>query len=158
MNRFGQAEVSRQMELQDKTTTFRVVDPAILPSKPVSPNRLMLMLMGVFLGLGAGMGLTIALDFLDHSVRHVDTLKNLGLPILAVVPRMIDPGLVMRQKRKNLFFYFLAGLMLLIIMGVLTLELLQINILHEAVTNLLNQPYVERGLSVLKGIYWRIFS
>ncbi|WP_035271894.1 XrtA system polysaccharide chain length determinant [Desulfonatronum thiodismutans] len=158
MNRFGQAEVSRQMELQDKTTTFRVVDPAILPSKPVSPNRLMLMLMGIVLGLGAGLGLTIALDFLDHSVRHVDTLKNLGLPILAVVPRMLDPGLVMRQKRKNLLFYFLAGLMLLMIMGILALEFLQINILHKAVTNLLDQPYVDRGLSVLKRIYWRIFS
>ena len=38
--RHGQSEVSKQMEVQDKSTTFRIVDPAVLPQKPSSPNRM----------------------------------------------------------------------------------------------------------------------
>ena len=38
--RLGQSEVSKQMEVQDKADTFRIVDPAITSKKPISPNRM----------------------------------------------------------------------------------------------------------------------
>jgi polysaccharide biosynthesis transport protein len=157
MNRYGQAEVSRQMELQDKTTTFRIVDPAILPTAPVSPNRLLIMFMGMFLGLGAGFGLSIGLDFLDHTVRHVDNLKGLGLPVLAVVPEMLDPGRVKRERDRDLFLYILAGFFLSLIAGVVLLEVLQIPILYNLAQKALERPEVDQLVGFLKQIYWTLF-
>ncbi|HDQ41831.1 MAG TPA: hypothetical protein ENN39_12510 [Desulfonatronum sp.] len=157
MNRYGQAEVSRQMELQDKTTTFRIVDPAILPTAPVSPNRLLITFMGMFLGLGAGLGLTLGLDFLDHTVRHIDSLKKLGIPVLAVVPEMIDPGRVRRERSRNLYLYILAGFFLSLIAGVVFLELVDVPILYNLVQKLLERPEVDQVVGYLKQIYWTIF-
>ncbi|WP_051434436.1 XrtA system polysaccharide chain length determinant [Desulfonatronum lacustre] len=157
MNRYGQAEVSRQMELQDKTTSYRIVDPAILPTQPVSPNRLLLTFLGLFGGLGAGIGLTLGLDVLDRSVRHVDKLKGLGVPVLAVVPEMPDPVRARRQRTRNLALYFLAGLLMSVIAGVVLLELLNINILYNSMQSLMQRPEVEQALGYLKRIYWQIF-
>ncbi len=52
--RGGQAEVSKQLEVQDKSTTFRIVEPAVMPSSPVSPNRVKIMLMGIVAGFAGG--------------------------------------------------------------------------------------------------------
>ena len=45
LQRVGVSEVSKQMEVADKATTFRIVDPAILPTKPVGTKRILLMLL-----------------------------------------------------------------------------------------------------------------
>ncbi len=84
--RYGQSEVSKQMEVQDKTTTFRVVDPAILPTKPFSPQRVKIILLGILGGLAGSFAVLVLLDHLDKSVRNTESLKSLGVQILAVVP------------------------------------------------------------------------
>jgi uncharacterized protein involved in exopolysaccharide biosynthesis len=40
LGRVGKAEVSKQMELEDKGTNFRIVDRAVMPLNPVSPDRI----------------------------------------------------------------------------------------------------------------------
>ena len=102
VSRHGQSEVSKQMEVQDKATTFRVVDPAILPVKPANPNRLQIMLIGMVAALAGSFGLLLLLDRLDNSVKDVAGVKGLGLPLLATIPRMIDPQLAARQRRRSL--------------------------------------------------------
>ncbi|WP_224957160.1 XrtA system polysaccharide chain length determinant [Geomonas subterranea] len=89
--RHGQSEVSKQMEVQDKSTTFRIVDPALLPVKPSSPNRLKLMLLGIVGGLAGSFALLVLADQLDPSVKEVATVRESGLPVLAVIPRVRDP-------------------------------------------------------------------
>ncbi|GAB6059650.1 XrtA system polysaccharide chain length determinant [Desulfonatronum parangueonense] len=158
LGRFGQAEISRQMELQDKTTTFRIVDPAVLPMHPSSPNRLIIMLMGMFGGLGASVGVSLGLNYLDRSVRHVDTLKDLGLPVLAVVPEMRNPASVRRMRFRNLLLYLLAGAFMMLIFGVMLLEFMGVTILYDHVQNIVQLPEMERALEYAKGIYWRIFN
>jgi hypothetical protein len=88
VGRYGQSELSKEMELQDKSETFRVIDPAILPTSPVSPNRVMIMLMGIIAGLGGAFGLLVLLGLLNSSVKSVDDVKALGLPIMALIPKV----------------------------------------------------------------------
>ncbi|MFO0752942.1 MAG: GNVR domain-containing protein [Thermodesulfovibrionales bacterium] len=76
--RLGQAEVSKQMEVQDKASTFRIVDPAVLPMKPVSPDRVKIMLFGILAGLAGGFGLVVLLDSVDRSVKTVDSSNPSG--------------------------------------------------------------------------------
>jgi succinoglycan biosynthesis transport protein ExoP len=120
--RHGQSEVSKQMEVQDKTTTFRVVDPAILPIKPVSPNRVMIILLGILAGVAGSFGILFLLDQLDRSVKSLDELKSLGVPVLAVIPKMQNPVEIAATRKKELRLYVISAAYFSLILGVLALE------------------------------------
>jgi polysaccharide biosynthesis transport protein len=122
--RQGQSEVSKQMEVQDKSTTFRVVDPAILPVKPSSPDRLKIMLLGVVAGLAGSFGGLFLLDQLDSSVKDLASVKELGLPVLAVIPRMQNPGQVARKRRRTQRVFAAAALYFLLLLCFPAMELM----------------------------------
>ncbi len=123
--RYGQSEVSKQMEVQDKTTTFRVVDPAILPTKPASPQRVKIILFGIVGGLVASFGFLILLDHLDKSVRNLQSLKTLGIPVLAVVPSIPNPDEQAAIRRRDRWFYAAACCCFLVIIATVPLELVR---------------------------------
>jgi polysaccharide biosynthesis transport protein len=111
----GKAEVSKQMEVEDKATTFRIVDPAVLPIKPVSPDRVKLILLGILAGLAGGVGIVLARESLDSSVKDTQTLKSLGVEVLAVIPKIFNEVEVQRTKKRARFIYTVSGLYFLII-------------------------------------------
>jgi polysaccharide chain length determinant protein (PEP-CTERM system associated) len=123
--RHGQSEVSKQMEVQDKSTTFRVVDPAVLPVKPVSPNRLKIMLMGIIGGIAGSVGLLLLLEQMDNSVKDVDFVKGFNVPILAVIPHIHDSLERAAQRRKTIRLFTIAGIYFLFILCFPTMELLE---------------------------------
>lgn len=108
--RLGQSEVSKQMEISDKTTTFRIVDPAVFPRKPVSPNIVRMILLGIAAGLAAGIGLVLLLDMLTSSIKDSSQLQELGLEVLAVIPHLSNPEEQRRWKRLDRLVYSTAGL------------------------------------------------
>jgi polysaccharide biosynthesis transport protein len=131
VGRYGQSELSKEMELQDKSQTFRVIDPAILPTSPVSPNRVKIMLMGIIAGLGGAFSLLVLLGLLNTSVKSVDDVKTLGLPIMALIPKVRDEQEIRRTKRRDLRFYFLTGGYFGVILCFLALEFLGIGIVDR---------------------------
>lgn len=114
--RHGQSEVSKQMEVQDKTTTFRIVDAALLPQKPDSPDRLRIMFMGIFGGIAASFGILLLLEQADNSVKDVDFVKGLGLPVLAVVSRIHNQQEADLQQRRTKRLFSVAGVYLLFLL------------------------------------------
>jgi len=136
MARQGQSEVSKQMEVQDKSTIFRIVDAAVLPIKPVSPNRVRFIFMGIVAGIAGGFGLVLLKDMLDSSIKNVDMVKQLGLPLLAVIPRIEESQKLAEQSRRDLRLYALSGLYFMVILAVLALELLDITIISRVIGRL----------------------
>lgn len=81
---------------QQKVGNARVVSPALLPDKPVSPKILLNLALGGFLGLLLGAGTALLLEALDKTLRDIDEAKRiLGLPLLGSIPQVGD------KKRKN---------------------------------------------------------
>ena len=115
LERQGVTEVSKQMEVADKTTTFRIVDPAVLPRAPVGIDRFKVMLLGVFVGFGAGLALVILLEMIDGRFKDIDALRQLGVPILAEIPTIPDPVKQARTKKFNMARYACAGCGFLVI-------------------------------------------
>lgn len=124
VGRQNQAEMSKQMAVQDKSTTFRIVDPAVMPLAPVSPNRMRIILMGIAAGLAGGFGLLLAIDYFDKSVKSVDTLKALGINVMAVIPKISNPQAVEKERRSDLRLYLASGSYFSIILAILALELI----------------------------------
>lgn len=110
LGRMGQSEVSKQMEIGDKTTTFRIVDPAVFPRKPVSPNMVRLILLSIVGGLGVGVGLALLLDLLSNTIKDSSQLEDLGVAVLAVIPHIANPIESRRWQRLDWVVYSVASL------------------------------------------------
>jgi polysaccharide chain length determinant protein (PEP-CTERM system associated) len=82
-----ESKVAADLERRQIGEQFRVLDPARVPNRPVSPNRLMVN--GIGLGVGVALGvLLIALTVMRDSTfrSEIDIAQTLALPVLAIVP------------------------------------------------------------------------
>ncbi|HET6889535.1 MAG TPA: Wzz/FepE/Etk N-terminal domain-containing protein [Pyrinomonadaceae bacterium] len=82
MQRFAQT----RMESQIKQTNVSVINSAVAPKKPSSPNLPMNLGLAVFCGLMLSVGLTLLLEITNRTVRSAEDLRlTLGLPVLGVL-------------------------------------------------------------------------
>ena len=94
------SELSENMERKQKGEQFQVVDPASFPIKPVSPNRPLFLMVGLFGGLIGGFGLAFVLEALDTSFRRTEEVNHyVDLPILATIPNIMSRGAALEQRR-----------------------------------------------------------
>jgi len=107
--RHSQSEVSKQMEIGDKGTTFRIIDAAFLPKIPIAPNMVMQILLSIAVGLGAGFGLILLYETLRNSFRRVEQLQEYGLPILAMIPTIHNPVQAQKIRRTDTIVYSAAS-------------------------------------------------
>jgi uncharacterized protein involved in exopolysaccharide biosynthesis len=120
----GRSEVSSHIEVKDKGGTFKILEPAILPLKPIGMDRVKLILLGIIAGIGVGIGSIILLDSMDKSVKSVDAMNAFGLPILAVIPHIQIPAEVKKTRIKDLALYTFTGIYYIGIAAVLVHEFL----------------------------------
>jgi succinoglycan biosynthesis transport protein ExoP len=120
----GKSEVSTQLEVQNKAGAFRILDPAVVPRKPISPNILKIILLGVLGGIAAGIGVIVGQDYLDTSVRSVEMVRKLGLPVLAVIPTIQTQQETKAIRKKDGMLYAAVGLYLVVLLAVITMEIM----------------------------------
>ena len=82
------ADVATNLEKRQKGEQFRILDPANLPEKLDSPNRLLIMLLGILGGGGAGVGGAIGLERLNPTFRRREEVEQFlpGARVMATVP------------------------------------------------------------------------
>jgi polysaccharide chain length determinant protein (PEP-CTERM system associated) len=111
LNRKLEAEIAVNMEKKQKGEKFRVIDPAVVPHKPDSPDMLKLLMIVVAAGLGVGCGLIYLLDYLNTSLKRPEGLESdLGVAVLATIPKVYQKK-DFRLKRLN---WFLTAVSLLV--------------------------------------------
>ncbi len=122
LQKLENARVSKELELADKGEAFRVVDPATVPLFPVKPDRLKMILMGIFLGIASGIGVVFLLDHFDHSFKDEDSIQEaLKLPVLATIPKIISEEEKLAVKRLDKKVFLASGVYILVI-GLVLLE------------------------------------
>src|SRR5438552_8798898 len=76
------SKVAANLERRQIGEQFKVIEPARLPEKPISPDRGRLNALGVIGGLGFGLGLVALLEYRDSSLRSDDdVIPSLALPV-----------------------------------------------------------------------------
>jgi polysaccharide chain length determinant protein (PEP-CTERM system associated) len=92
------ARAAANLERRQIGEQFKMLDPARMPERPVSPNRLQINLGGAFGGLAFGLALVLLLEYRNRSLRsEADVLGAFQVPVLAVVPKMF--GVAERRRR-----------------------------------------------------------
>jgi uncharacterized protein involved in exopolysaccharide biosynthesis len=98
-----ESDIAADLERRQIGEQFRVIDPARLPERPISPNRQRMNGMGAAAGLLIGVALIALLEYRDTSVRtDEDVTLSLALPVLAVIPLMITTTERKRNRRRTL--------------------------------------------------------
>jgi polysaccharide chain length determinant protein (PEP-CTERM system associated) len=84
------SKVAANLERRQAGEQFRILDPARVPERPFSPNRMRMNIMGAFAGLALGLGLAALLEYRDTTLRtDDDVVTSIGLPVLAMIPMMV---------------------------------------------------------------------
>jgi tyrosine-protein kinase Etk/Wzc len=70
----------------NKISNVRVVQPAFVSTKPVRPNRILFIFLGLFLGFFGSISLAFILNYMDDSLKSdLDVKNKLGLPVFAMI-------------------------------------------------------------------------
>ena len=113
-----QSQLATNLEKRQQGEQFRIIDPPSLPVKPISPNRLKLSLIGIVVGLLAGIGLAVMVELIEDRVRNEDEVTRIvNVRILAGIPHLFTPEEQKRQRRQRMFEWSCAGLMLVVMVA-----------------------------------------
>ncbi len=86
-------------------TSARIVDTAIVPSSPVSPNVTKNTMLGCILGCVLACGVIVVFELLDDKIQDSDYLiQTYDLPVLALIPDLIS-----NPKNKKSYAYYSKG-------------------------------------------------
>ena len=78
--------------LQIPKNPVEIIDIAEPNMQPVSPNLFLNVLLSIFVGLGAGVGLAYFIEYLDTSVKNADDIENkLQLKVVGLIPQKVRP-------------------------------------------------------------------
>lgn len=81
--------------------SINVLEVAKPNTVPVRPNRLQVLAIALAVGLMAGVGAAMLLDWMDHRIRSVAEVEGLlGLPILGAVPHMLGKRSAMERGQE----------------------------------------------------------
>ncbi|HEX3158048.1 MAG TPA: polysaccharide biosynthesis tyrosine autokinase [Gemmatimonadaceae bacterium] len=74
--------------------SVRIVDPAIIPDRPVAPNKPLLLALAGLGGLMIGFLLAFVRENMDHTVRSREHLMELSnAPVLGLIPRIQEAAI-----------------------------------------------------------------
>lgn len=115
MNQLQVAGISGDVMEKKKEKKFIVVKEANLPTSPVKPRKDTIALLGLFIGMGLGLGCVFAVEYTDHSFRSAeDAQVFLGLASLGATANIITEEDEARQQLYSRLLLAVLGFILVV--------------------------------------------
>ncbi len=97
------ARLSEDLERESKGERFSLVEPALLPERPVKPNRLAIVFLGFVFSVAGGVGYAAVAESLNKGVfgRH-QLARILNEPPLSVIPYIETEQDAQRQRKTRI--------------------------------------------------------
>ncbi len=87
------ARLSEAIETEERGERFSLIEPANLPGVPEEPDRKLIVLVGLVLGIGAGGGAVAARHLLDDTVSGAGEIAaEIGFEPIGIVPNITTPA------------------------------------------------------------------
>jgi polysaccharide chain length determinant protein (PEP-CTERM system associated) len=110
VSRRDSAELSGDLDTAGSMADFRLVDPPRASSKPVAPNRLMLLPLGLLLALGGGLFAAFAASQIRPVFFDSKTLREAtDLPVLGMVSLIPNEARRLRERSSLQRFLLATG-------------------------------------------------
>jgi len=118
LSRREAAKMGEDVEQTASDVTFRVIDPAFVPSRPSEPNKLLLNSLVLLVALGAGVALALLFSLIRPVIVDQQSLVNLtGLPLLGTVTLVPTPEQKKRETWGLVAFSSLTAVLLCAFVG-----------------------------------------
>jgi polysaccharide chain length determinant protein (PEP-CTERM system associated) len=96
-----ESKLAADLERRNIGEQFRVLDPARIPERPFSPNRLLIVLGAAGGGLVLGLLIVVLFEYRDATFTRDDEVARVcKLPVLAMVPVMMAVGAQRSARRR----------------------------------------------------------
>jgi uncharacterized protein involved in exopolysaccharide biosynthesis len=93
------ARVAENMEQQNKSETFSVIEPPDLPVVPIKPNRKLVIAAGIVVFFGLAVGLMLAIELLDPRIYTAAGLEHIfGEAPLVMMPYITNRAEIRRRR------------------------------------------------------------
>jgi succinoglycan biosynthesis transport protein ExoP len=103
-----EVQVSQNLESERKGEKFTMIEPPQPPEKPIRPNRILILAIGLVLSIGLGIGAVALQESFDASIRGPNDIRTLlKVPALASIPIIITAA--ERARRRKMTLYFWSG-------------------------------------------------
>jgi uncharacterized protein involved in exopolysaccharide biosynthesis len=113
-----EAQLAEELERNRKGERFSLIEPASFPERPFSPNRTMILMLGLVLAIGSGIGFGALRELLDFTVKGPrDLSRSIALPVLSMVPYLPNRDEHVRGARIK--WIALAGLASAVVVALL---------------------------------------
>ena len=93
------AQMAMQLEEQDRGERFEILDQAVVPHTPISPNRPLFIVAGLIGGLVGGFAMGVIVEMTDESVRSErEAAQIFHSAVLISVPQIFTPKQRLRMS------------------------------------------------------------
>ncbi len=100
LSKQSEAQIAVNLETEQKGENFTMIEPPLPPEKPISPNRMLILAVGLALSLALGIGAVLGREALDASVRGPKDIRELlQVPALASIPIIVTRAERVRRQR-----------------------------------------------------------
>jgi uncharacterized protein involved in exopolysaccharide biosynthesis len=118
-NKLMNAQLVQEMEDEQKGGRFTITAPAYLPEEPSKPNRLMIIILSLFLAIGISSALVAFQEYIDDSIRTPTQLKELtNIPVFSTFS-YIETSEEKRQRRMRKLVWTGAALSCIVVFLIL---------------------------------------
>lgn len=119
------ARIAENLEQENKAERFTLLEPPMMPDKPIKPDRKKIVVMGFLLAIAGSLGAIGAFETMDPRVRGAEALSAVaGIRPLAVVPYITTQAEL--RRRMHLNKYLAAAVVLVVIVVLLAVHFLAI--------------------------------
>jgi hypothetical protein len=119
------SKVAANLERRQIGEQFKILDPARLPERPTSPDRVRMNILGIIFALGIAFAITALVEYEDESLRSEEDVRcALNLPVLATIP-VVVPRRSRWAWRRRMLAVSAAMLMVVGVAGAIAWRLLR---------------------------------
>lgn len=121
-NRQMSAQMAQNLQEQNKGERFSLIDPPLMPDKPIKPNRYKILILGFFLAIAGSGGMAMMLESFDKRVRGADALALImnQRPLVSIPFITTQEDLV---QRKSVTKYAAAAAVAMLFMAAIAVHI-----------------------------------
>lgn len=110
LKRLESARLSEEAEFRNDEIKFRIIEPPVVPLKPIGPNRYLFATVVLIAGFVCGGALSYLLNLINPVFNSIEAISaELGLPVLGSISQYMTRAQVRQNRRGNRRFGLAAA-------------------------------------------------